>query len=153
MSDGPQKCALPGCEEIVEQPDDGGPPRLYCSPAHRVAARKMRHAARMKAAAEKKEAAARAAQQAAADEVTRPIAPPPDAQPAEPPAIAASTDDQPTTELPAAFGGVPQEERAPDPAPDRTSPPAAVGPALPPIPALPSPRTITITSKRVKKPK
>ena len=49
---------------MVEQPEDGGPRRLYCSPAHRAAARKMRHAARMDSAAP---------QQAASD-VTQPIA-------------------------------------------------------------------------------
>jgi hypothetical protein len=38
----PRECALPGCTNIVTEPR-----RLYCSPAHRTAARKMRHAARM----------------------------------------------------------------------------------------------------------
>ena len=50
-ADPPLQCALPGCTATVEQPDDGRPPRLYCSPAHRAAARNMRHTARMSSVA------------------------------------------------------------------------------------------------------
>ncbi|HET6257488.1 MAG TPA: hypothetical protein VFE39_02445 [Pseudonocardia sp.] len=45
MTDEPNTCALPGCSETIEQPDGGGPPRRYCTPAHRAAARKQRHLA------------------------------------------------------------------------------------------------------------
>lgn len=41
-----QQCALPGCVEIIEQPDCGGPPRLYCRREHRRMARRLRSAAR-----------------------------------------------------------------------------------------------------------
>lgn len=34
-------CALPGCDEIVEQPGNA-PPREYCHPAHRTEARQLR---------------------------------------------------------------------------------------------------------------
>ena len=42
----PTTCALPGCTEVIEQADAGGPPRRYCSSAHRAAARKHRQVAR-----------------------------------------------------------------------------------------------------------
>lgn len=42
MTDSVRRCALPGCDKAVEQHDEGGPPRLYCSPEHRIAARKLR---------------------------------------------------------------------------------------------------------------
>ena len=45
MTEEPTACALPGCSAPIEQPEDGGPPRRYCSPAHRAAARKLRHVA------------------------------------------------------------------------------------------------------------
>jgi hypothetical protein len=45
MTEEPTTCALPGCSATIEQPEDGGPPRRYCSPAHRAAARKQRHLA------------------------------------------------------------------------------------------------------------
>jgi hypothetical protein len=45
MTDEPNTCALPGCSETIEQPAGGGPPRRYCTPAHRAAARKQRHLA------------------------------------------------------------------------------------------------------------
>jgi hypothetical protein len=132
MTDGPQLCALPGCDEIVEQPEDGGPRRLYCSPAHRAAARKMRHAARMDAAAPP----------TAAADVTQPIAQAPKDPQSE----------QPTTELPAPLGTPRQEEPEPAPVPDREWSPAAAWTVSPPT--LPSPRTVrTITSQRVKKQK
>jgi hypothetical protein len=131
MTDGPQQCALPGCDETVEQPNDGGPRRLYCSPAHRAAARKMRHAARMDAEP-----------QPAAADVTQPIAQAPEDQPSE----------QPTTELPAPLGVPRQEEPEPASVPDREWSPAAAWTVSPP--SLPSPRTVrTITSQRVKKQK
>jgi hypothetical protein len=41
-----QQCTLPGCLEAVEQPKAGGPPRLYCTHAHRAAARELRRIAR-----------------------------------------------------------------------------------------------------------
>jgi hypothetical protein len=133
MTDGPQQCALPGCDEIVEQPDDGGPRRLYCSPAHRAAARKRRHAARMDTATP---------QNAASSDVTQPVAQEPENQPSE----------QPTTELPAPLGVPRQEEPEPALVPDREWSPAAAWTVSPPT--LPSPRTVrTITSKRVKKEK
>ncbi|TQM37864.1 hypothetical protein [Pseudonocardia cypriaca] len=131
MTDGPQQCALPGCNEMVEQPEDGGPRRLYCSPAHRAAARKARHAARMDAAPAVPAAAA----------VTQPVAQAPKDEASE----------QPTTELPAPLGVDPrQEEPEPAAVPDREWSPAAAWTVAPPT--LPSPRTVrTITSKRVKK--
>jgi hypothetical protein len=135
MTDGPQQCALPGCNEMVEQPEDGGPRRLYCSPAHRAAARKMRHAARMDSAAP---------QQAASD-VTQPIAQAPGHEQSE----------QPTTELPAPLGVSPQEQPEPAPVPDREWSPAAAWTVSPPtLPAASTERTVrTITSQRVKKQK
>ncbi|OLT19497.1 hypothetical protein BJF78_36120 [Pseudonocardia sp. CNS-139] len=68
--DEPQVCALPGCSVPVEQPEDGGPPRLYCSPAHRAAARKQRHTARMEATG------AAAAAAVSTEEPTTPVADP-----------------------------------------------------------------------------
>jgi len=41
-----QCCALPGCDETIVQPQDGGPPRLYCTHEHRATARKQRRVAR-----------------------------------------------------------------------------------------------------------
>src|SRR5258708_36510885 len=38
----PTTCALPGCDNSVEQPVGGGRPRLYCSDSHRAAARRVR---------------------------------------------------------------------------------------------------------------
>src|SRR5690242_17762031 len=46
MSGEPMRCALDGCAEPIEQSADGGPRRLYCSAAHRAAARKQRQVAR-----------------------------------------------------------------------------------------------------------
>src|SRR4051812_42329750 len=46
MSTEPMGCALPGCREIIPESADGGPRRLYCSAAHRSAARKQRQMAR-----------------------------------------------------------------------------------------------------------
>src|SRR3954470_6909324 len=46
MSSEPMRCALPGCLEVIPESDDGGPRRLYCSAAHRSAARKQRQMAR-----------------------------------------------------------------------------------------------------------
>ena len=46
MSTGAPRCALPGCDEVIPESDDGGPRRLYCSAAHRSAARKQRQMAR-----------------------------------------------------------------------------------------------------------
>uniref|UniRef100_UPI001BDC6EB0 hypothetical protein n=1 Tax=Pseudonocardia lacus TaxID=2835865 RepID=UPI001BDC6EB0 len=46
MSNELTRCALAGCEELIEQSADGGPKRLYCSAAHRAAARKQRQVAR-----------------------------------------------------------------------------------------------------------
>src|SRR5919108_1224005 len=40
----PRRCALPGCEELLED-IPGRPPRRYCSAAHRAAARQARRAA------------------------------------------------------------------------------------------------------------
>jgi hypothetical protein len=140
MTDGPQQCALPGCDEIVEQPEDGGPRRLYCSPAHRAAARKMRHAARIDATSP----------QPAAADVTQPIAQPQkDQQPEQP------VSEQPTTELPSPFGLPRQEEPEPAPVPDREWSPAAAWTVAPPtLPAGSTERTVrTITSQRVKKQK
>ena len=132
MTDGPQTCALPGCGEIVEQPDDGGPRRLYCSPAHRAAARKMRHAARMDATDP----------QPTSSDVTQPITQAPKDQPSE----------QPTTELPAPLGVTRKEDPEPAAEPDRDWSPAAAWTVSPPT--LPAARTVrTITSKRVKKDK
>jgi hypothetical protein len=37
-----QQCALPGCDEAIEQPEGGGPRRLYCTHDHRRAARRLR---------------------------------------------------------------------------------------------------------------
>jgi hypothetical protein len=137
MTDGPQPCALPGCDELVEQPDDGGPRRLYCSPAHRAAARKARHAARMEATT-----AQPAGEVARSEETTQPIVKAPD-------------DEQPTTELPAPLGVTREEEPEPAPAPDRRWSPAAAWTVSPPkLPAASSTRTVrTITSTRVKKQK
>ncbi|MCW2633165.1 MAG: hypothetical protein JWR88_2127, partial [Pseudonocardia sp.] len=39
----PERCALPGCDEPIEQPADGGPRRKFCTAAHRAAARRLRH--------------------------------------------------------------------------------------------------------------
>ena len=47
MSESLRRCALPGCDKVIEESNDGGPPRLYCSPAHRIAARKQRYIARL----------------------------------------------------------------------------------------------------------
>ncbi|WP_219419936.1 hypothetical protein [Pseudonocardia nigra] len=66
MTDEPIRCALPGCDAIIEQPDDGGPPRRYCTPAHRAAARRKRHEARLDATVE----------EASATEAGAPVAPP-----------------------------------------------------------------------------
>src|SRR2546423_5697210 len=132
MTDTPQACALPGCDEIVEQPEDGGPRRLYCSPAHRAAARKMRHAARMDAT------------QPRAADVTQPVAQAPEDTSSEQP-----PSERPTTELPAPLGVPRQEEPEPALVPDREWSPTAAWTVSPP--SLPSPRTVrTITSKRVK---
>ncbi|GAA0923282.1 hypothetical protein [Pseudonocardia zijingensis] len=133
MSDGPQECALPGCAELVEQPDDGGPRRLYCSPAHRAAARKMRHAARMEAATEQP------AEQGSEEQTTQLE------QPSE----------EQTTELPAALGTPRPPEPEPEPVPEREWSPAAAWSVTPPtLPPASSVRTVrTITSKRVKKQK
>jgi hypothetical protein len=40
---------LPGCAAIIEQPEDGGPPQLYCTRDHRAAARRLRSIARFDA--------------------------------------------------------------------------------------------------------
>ncbi|GAA5134950.1 hypothetical protein [Pseudonocardia adelaidensis] len=152
MTDGPQLCALPGCSETVEQPNDGGPRRLYCSPAHRAAARKARHAARMEAsaappAAEVAESHVAHSEVAHSEEITQPIVKAPDGEPSE----------QPTTELPAALGAPREDGPEPAAVPDREWSPAAAWAVSPPTlsPAsLPSARTVrTITSKRVKKQK
>jgi hypothetical protein len=44
-----QRCALPGCGETIVQPECGGTPQAYCSPDHRVTARKLRRIARFDA--------------------------------------------------------------------------------------------------------
>ncbi|MFC4948992.1 hypothetical protein [Pseudonocardia sp. GCM10023141] len=99
MTDQPTRCALPGCTSVIEQPQDGGPPRLYCTAAHRAAARKLRHVARADSAAPTSPAAKPAAPSgpaeatipislpgAAAAAVTTPVAP---AASATPPPISA----------------------------------------------------------------
>jgi hypothetical protein len=129
MTDGPQQCALPECHEFVEQPDDGGPRRLYCSPAHRAAARKMRHAARMESTATQPTSIGSGA-----------------TQPAE------QQDDSTATEPPAALAA-PRPEPDPGQAPEHEWSPAAAWTITPPaLPPAPKERTVrTITSKRVKK--
>ena len=42
MSAVPECCALPGCDEPIEQPTDGGPRRKFCTATHRAAARRLR---------------------------------------------------------------------------------------------------------------
>ncbi|MGH3587662.1 MAG: hypothetical protein ACRDQ0_15200, partial [Pseudonocardia sp.] len=39
-----RRCALPGCDEVIED-IPGRPPRRYCTAAHRAAARQARRAA------------------------------------------------------------------------------------------------------------
>jgi hypothetical protein len=83
MTDEPNTCALPGCGETIEQPDGGGPPRRYCTPAHRAAARKQRHlAAHNDAAPEAPTVAAPAA-------LTVPVTsdPTPEPAPSPPPSV------------------------------------------------------------------
>jgi hypothetical protein len=129
MTDGPQQCALPECHEVVEQPDDGGPRRLYCSPAHRAAARKMRHAARMDSTATQPTSIGSGA-----------------TQPAE------QQDESTAAEPPAALAA-PRPEPDPGQAPEHEWSPAAAWTITPPaLPPAPKERTVrTITSKRVKK--
>ncbi|MBW0125912.1 hypothetical protein I4I79_32160, partial [Pseudonocardia sp. KRD-176] len=44
MSESVRRCALPGCDESIEDLP-GRPPRRYCTAAHRSAARQARRAA------------------------------------------------------------------------------------------------------------
>ncbi|OLT12702.1 hypothetical protein BJF78_24095 [Pseudonocardia sp. CNS-139] len=44
MVDNARRCALPGCDEVIED-IPGRPPRRYCTAAHRSAARQARRAA------------------------------------------------------------------------------------------------------------
>src|SRR5918992_2522072 len=131
MTDGPQQCALPGCTEIVEQPEDGGPRRLYCSPAHRAIARRMRHAARVEPAAT--QPASNGA------DLTQPVS----AERAEP-----DRNDPAASEPPAALAA-PSQEPEPTPEPERDGTLAAAATVT--SPAGPGRMVRVITSKRVKK--
>ena len=44
VDDNARRCALPGCNEVIED-IPGRPPRRYCTAAHRAAARQARRAA------------------------------------------------------------------------------------------------------------
>jgi hypothetical protein len=70
-SEEPVICALPGCDEVVEQPLDGGTRRLYHSRECRIAARRLRAGEKTIAAAEP------AAEQETPGNSEEPASPPP----------------------------------------------------------------------------
>ncbi|MGH3586460.1 MAG: hypothetical protein ACRDQ0_09050, partial [Pseudonocardia sp.] len=165
MTDGPQECALPGCGEAVEQPQDGGPRRLYCSPAHRASARKMRHAARMQTTEPTPEPAASTPEQTAAIQAdpTVPVVAATAAEPVTEEVVAESAptepvSTEPATEPAAASDPVTEEVSAPDhtwsPAAAWTTPLQRKPVQKPTLPPVHAGRTVrTITSRRVKQAK
>jgi hypothetical protein len=48
VNDDARRCALPGCEELIEDVPGPRPPRVYCSVAHRRAVRRARRAAALR---------------------------------------------------------------------------------------------------------
>src|SRR5690606_17194843 len=117
----PTTCALPGCDVVIEQSDSGGPPRRYCSSAHRAAARKQRQVARAQLTAALETAVAEAEPRTERSEL-----------PATPPATA-----------PAAIDAEPATERIERPAP---SVPESVEPATQVVdePPVEEPEPVTV---------